>query len=65
MRYKSTVCSANLKILLVQFRLTVKSCFVYLMTSYLSSSKTVNVKVISPNFDMRYINSDKEIKETI
>jgi apolipoprotein N-acyltransferase len=27
--------------------------------------KTVYVKVISPNFDMRYINSDKEIKETI
>ena len=27
--------------------------------------KTVNVKVISPNFDMRYIHSDKEIKETI
>ena len=27
--------------------------------------KTAYVKVISPNFDMRYINSDKEIKETI
>ena len=29
------------------------------------TKKTVYVKVISPNFDMRYINSDKEIKETI
>ena len=27
--------------------------------------KNVYVKVISPNFDMRYIHSDKEIKETI
>ncbi len=27
--------------------------------------KTVNVKVISPSFDMRYIHSDEEIKETI
>ncbi len=27
--------------------------------------KNVNVKVVSPNFDMRYIHSDKEIKETI
>ena len=27
--------------------------------------KTVYVKVISPNFDMRYIHSDKEVKETI
>jgi len=27
--------------------------------------QTVNVKIISPNFDMRYIHSEKEIKETI
>ena len=27
--------------------------------------KNVYVKVISPNFDMRYIHSEKEIKETI
>ncbi len=27
--------------------------------------QTINVKVISPNFDMRYIHSEKEIKETI
>ncbi len=27
--------------------------------------ETVNVKIISPNFDMRYIQSEEEIKETI
>ncbi|MAV61908.1 MAG: apolipoprotein N-acyltransferase [Candidatus Pelagibacter sp.] len=27
--------------------------------------KDVNVKIVSPNFDMRYIHNDKEIKETI
>ena len=27
--------------------------------------QTVNVKIISPNFDMRYIHTDQEIKETI
>ena len=27
--------------------------------------KTVNVKIVSPNFDMRYIHTDEELKETI
>ena len=30
-----------------------------------SSKESVNVKIISPNFDMRYIQSDEEIKSTI
>ena len=30
-----------------------------------SIKKTAYVKVVSPNFDMRYIHSDKEIKDTI
>ncbi len=30
-----------------------------------SANKTAYVKVISPNFDMRYIESDKEIRDTI
>ena len=30
-----------------------------------STKESVNVKIISPNFDMRYIQSDKEIKNTI